>query len=166
MATGTNGVATEGEAKSKLGYSGSVDTNKCCTKARAIAMGADGAKLTSYSNEQLVKYSDIQPLPQGESIMYLTANINISGWINVEFLNSSRESIGYGMEIMDEMSVEIDFYPYYVGDAAYMILSPENYENTGQLVVTGSTINYSGLVQWDTEYELTSVSSHTTISII
>lgn len=28
MATGTNGIATEGEAKSKLGYSGSVDTNK------------------------------------------------------------------------------------------------------------------------------------------
>ena len=26
MATGTNGIATEGEAKSKLGYSGSVDT--------------------------------------------------------------------------------------------------------------------------------------------
>lgn len=44
MATGTNGIATEGEAKSKLVYSGSVDTNKCCTKARAIAMGADRTK--------------------------------------------------------------------------------------------------------------------------
>lgn len=59
MATGTNGIATEGEAKSKLGYSGSVDTNKCCTKARAIAMGADSAKLTSYKDNQLVKYSDL-----------------------------------------------------------------------------------------------------------
>lgn len=59
MATGTNGIATEGEAKSKLGYSGSVDTNKCCTKARAIAMGADSSKLTEYQDNQLVKYSDI-----------------------------------------------------------------------------------------------------------
>lgn len=59
MATGTNGIATEGEAKSKLGYTGSVDTNKCCTKARAIAMGADGSKLTSYKDNQLVKYNDI-----------------------------------------------------------------------------------------------------------
>lgn len=59
MATGTNGIATEGEAKSKLVYSGSVDTNKCCTKARAIAMGADRTKLTSYEDNQLVKYNDI-----------------------------------------------------------------------------------------------------------
>lgn len=59
MATGTNGIATEGEAKSKLGYSGTVDTNKCCTKARAIAMGADSSRLGNYSNNQLVKYSDI-----------------------------------------------------------------------------------------------------------
>lgn len=59
MATGTNAIATEGEVKTKLGYSGSVDTNKCCTKARAIAMGADSAKLTSYKDNQLVKYSDV-----------------------------------------------------------------------------------------------------------
>ena len=59
MATGTNGIATEGEAKSKLGYSGSVNTNKCCTKARAIVMGADSSKLTSYKDNQLVKYSDL-----------------------------------------------------------------------------------------------------------
>lgn len=60
MATGTNGIATESEAKSKLGYSGSVDTNKCCTKARAIAMGADSTKLSGYTDNQLVKYDDIQ----------------------------------------------------------------------------------------------------------
>lgn len=60
MATGTNGIATEGEAKSKLGYSGSVDTNKCCTKARAVVMGADSAKLSGYTDNQLVKYDDIQ----------------------------------------------------------------------------------------------------------
>ena len=59
MATGTKGIATEGEAKSKLGYSGSVDTNKCCTKARAVAMGADSSKLSAYKDNQLVKYSDI-----------------------------------------------------------------------------------------------------------
>lgn len=70
MATGTNGIATEGEAKSKLGYSGSVNTNKCCTKARAIAMGADSSKLTSYKDNQLVKYSDISKVA-----FYVTLNI-------------------------------------------------------------------------------------------
>lgn len=59
MATGTNGIATEGEAKSKLGYNGSVNTNKCCTKARAVAMGADSSKLSAYKDNQLVKYDDI-----------------------------------------------------------------------------------------------------------
>lgn len=59
MATGTNGIATEGEAKSKLGYSGSVDTNKCCTKSRAIDMGADRSKLSAYKDNQLVIYNDI-----------------------------------------------------------------------------------------------------------
>lgn len=84
MATGTNGIATEGEAKSKLGYSGSVDTNKCCTKARAVAMGADSSKLTSYKDNQLVKYSDLYikkqilgiscnsaPYPQGYTLKYI-----------------------------------------------------------------------------------------------
>lgn len=84
MATGTNGIATEGEAKSKLGYSGSVDTNKCCTKARAVAMGADSSKLTSYKDNQLVKYSDLYikkqilgiscnsaPYPQGYVLYYI-----------------------------------------------------------------------------------------------
>lgn len=70
MATGTNGIATEGEAKSKLGYTGSVDTNKCCTKARAVAMGADSSKLTSYKDNQLVKYSDISKVA-----FYVTLNI-------------------------------------------------------------------------------------------
>lgn len=59
MATGTNGIATEGEAKIKLGYNGSVDTNKCCTKARAIAMGADSAKLSGYKDSKLIKYTDL-----------------------------------------------------------------------------------------------------------
>ena len=84
MATGTNGIATEGEAKIKLGYNGSVDTNKCCTKARAIAMGADNSKLTSYKDNQLVKYSDLYinkqvlgiscnsaPYPQGYVLYYI-----------------------------------------------------------------------------------------------
>lgn len=70
MATGTNGIATEGEAKSKLGYSGTVDTNKCCTKTRAVAMGADSSKLTSYKDNQLVKYSDISKVAS-----YVTLNI-------------------------------------------------------------------------------------------
>lgn len=84
MATGTNAIATEGEAKSKLGYSGTVDTNKCCTKAKAVAMGADSSKLTSYKDNQLVKYSDLYikkqilgiscnsaPYPQGYVLYYI-----------------------------------------------------------------------------------------------
>ena len=40
MATGSKGIATEGEAKSKLGSSASVTSNKLCTKSRALALGA------------------------------------------------------------------------------------------------------------------------------
>lgn len=59
MATGTNGIATEGEAKSKLSYTGSVNSSKGCTKARAVTMGVDSTKLSRYQDTQLVKYSDI-----------------------------------------------------------------------------------------------------------
>lgn len=59
MATGTNAIATEGEVKTKLGYSGTVDTNKCCTKSRAITFGANSSNLAPYENNQLVKYSDV-----------------------------------------------------------------------------------------------------------
>lgn len=56
-----NGIATEAEAKTKLNYTGSVDSDKCCTKQRAIEMGADSSKLSGYSDNQLVKYSDLTP---------------------------------------------------------------------------------------------------------
>lgn len=59
MATGTNAIALESEVKSKTGSTGSITTNLCCTKARAIALSADSSYLTSYSDNQLVKYSDI-----------------------------------------------------------------------------------------------------------
>lgn len=55
----TNGIATEDEAKTKLGYTGTVTTNKCCTKARAVTMGADSTKLTGYTDDRLVKYEDL-----------------------------------------------------------------------------------------------------------
>lgn len=57
--TGTDEIALESEAKSKLGSSGLATANKYCTKTSAIAFGADSSKLSSYSNEQLVKYSDL-----------------------------------------------------------------------------------------------------------
>ena len=41
-----NGIVPKAKGKSKLGYSGTVDTNKCCTKARAVAYGADSSKLS------------------------------------------------------------------------------------------------------------------------
>lgn len=82
MATGTNGIATEGEAKIKLGYNGSVDTNKCCTKARAVAMGADSSRLTSYTDNQSVKYSDIYK--KGTEISLLNIYVR-GGLLNTEF---------------------------------------------------------------------------------
>lgn len=59
MATEINGIATEGEAKSKLKWGGDVDTNRGCTKARALYMGANEDKLSDYKSNQLVKYSDL-----------------------------------------------------------------------------------------------------------
>lgn len=58
MATGTNAIATEQEIYN-LYKTGSPDTNgKCCTKSRAITLGVDSSLLTSYANNQLVKYKD------------------------------------------------------------------------------------------------------------
>lgn len=60
MATGTNGIATEGEAKEKIiGPRDEVTivTNKCCTKERLITIGG---RVDGYESNQLVKYSDIK----------------------------------------------------------------------------------------------------------
>lgn len=100
MATGTNGIATEGEAKSKLGYSGSVDTNKCCTKARAIAMGADSSKLSAYKDNQLVKYSDIQPAK-----IYYTVTVKNSVNSNVTI---SSEIDSQSIEYNESMNLKFD----------------------------------------------------------
>lgn len=59
MATGTNAIALESEVKAKTDSTASITTNLCCTKARAIILGADSSKLSSYQDNQLVKYSDI-----------------------------------------------------------------------------------------------------------
>ena len=53
-------IATEQEAKTKLGFDGSVIANKCCTKARAEQMGADVSSLSSYTSNRLVTLSKIQ----------------------------------------------------------------------------------------------------------
>lgn len=54
-----NGIITEGEAKEKLFYTGNVDFNQCLIKKRAITFGAEAASLTSYTDNQLVKASDV-----------------------------------------------------------------------------------------------------------
>ena len=59
MATGTNAIATEQEVKNITGSSATITQNLCCTKTRAVALGADSSKLTNYTTKQLVKYSDI-----------------------------------------------------------------------------------------------------------
>lgn len=112
MATGTNGIATEGEVKSKLGYSGSVDTNKCCTKARAIAMGADSSKLTSYKDNQLVKYVDIEKsvsiLKIYKASFYYYNNTFVSGDNGECMLNFCID----GITIYDNENVEVTFVTY------------------------------------------------------
>lgn len=119
MATGTNGIATEGEAKIKLGYNGSVDTNKCCTKARAIAMGADSSKLTSYKDNQLVKYSDLYinkqvlgiscnsaPYQQGYVLYYILSeavNYNITVTTDDDYTGINTCTIPSGKTTHTEM---------------------------------------------------------------
>ena len=67
MATGTNGIATEGEAQNKGNwypdqpYPDSSVKNKCCTKSMAILYGC--AVSGNYEDNQLVKYSDLSPKP-------------------------------------------------------------------------------------------------------
>ena len=90
MATGTNAIATEGEAKSKLGYSGTVDTNKCCTKAKAVAMGADSSKLGSYKDTQLIKYSNIAKPSKSYRIKGDLSPYNSSCFI--QFANASMNA--------------------------------------------------------------------------
>lgn len=64
-------IATEQEAKEKLNFSGTVDTNKCCTKAKAIELKANITKLSGYNDNQLVQLSD---LDKGEA-QYIYFNI-------------------------------------------------------------------------------------------
>ena len=57
MATGTNAIANEGEAKTKGGSTVAVTSNKGCTKTRAIELNCTVAG--NYANNQLVKYSSL-----------------------------------------------------------------------------------------------------------
>lgn len=93
MATGTNGIVTEGEAKSKLGYSGSVDTNKGCTKSRAIAMGADSSILGSYSDNQLVKYSSISKLMINWDYEYHIEIYNVPTYVGTYLTLEGKDQI-------------------------------------------------------------------------
>lgn len=62
MATTTNGIATEGEAKTKISSSASVTTDLLITKARVYEIGGDVDNANSYESNQCVKYSDILAL--------------------------------------------------------------------------------------------------------
>ena len=58
MGTNANQIATENEAYAKGGsISGNPSGNKCCTKARAKALGCDVSG--TYADNQLVKYQDL-----------------------------------------------------------------------------------------------------------
>lgn len=77
MATGINAIATEQEVKTITESSATITQNLCCTKARAITLGADQTRLASYYSNQLVKYSDIVKAIQMTTteIGYISLNI-------------------------------------------------------------------------------------------
>lgn len=85
MATGTNAIATEQEVCSITGKSTSYG-NRCCTKSVAITLGADDSKLSVYSNNQLVKYSDI--VKKVVTPTYYTHRFNVM------FIFSNSKTIG------------------------------------------------------------------------
>lgn len=66
MATGTNAIATVndvvGITNDKSGTADNYPGYLCCTKELAIELGANQYHLTSYADNQLVKYSDISPI--------------------------------------------------------------------------------------------------------
>lgn len=59
MSTGKGGIATEGEAKSKLGSNVSVTSNKLCTKSRALQIGALEIGMQSLPSNKCVLYSQL-----------------------------------------------------------------------------------------------------------
>lgn len=78
MATGTNAIALETEAKSNFGQNlaslPAAIANKCCTKARADAFGCIVA--SGYTDNQLVKYSSLSKLVV-EYPVYRTVTLNV-----------------------------------------------------------------------------------------
>lgn len=109
MATGPNGIATEGEAGLKLGYI-TATPNKCCTKARAIVTGADSSKLTDYDSNQLVKYEDLsraRPLYK----VSITNNVNN----NFVIVTNTNKRVTYGN------TVDVEYDPKLLPPAAWYL---------------------------------------------
>lgn len=134
MATETNGIATEGEAGSKLGYI--TDTpNKCCTKTRAIAMGTDGTKLTDYDSNQLVKYSDLSSKT--------TYKVSIKNNVNGSFviITNTNKRVLYGS------TVDVEYDPKLLPFAAWYLC----YLGTASIIVQNNvtfnmTVSPSGII--------------------
>lgn len=157
MATGTNGIATEGEAKSILEYSGNVDTNKCITKARALEMGADSSALESYTDEQLVKYGDLSISKQDKII---TAQFNGSApfdtaGININYDNGDSialyalpEEVINGDTITEWLTIPNNILLKYI---SYIeIYFPDEAVNTCDVTITNDTGTYNYTVSRDT----------------
>ena len=67
MAKDTNAIATEGNVANEVGKTLTYNEKKGCTKSRALEIGGSRLKTTpldGYSNNQLVKFSDIQKVTQ------------------------------------------------------------------------------------------------------
>lgn len=85
MATKNNGIATEGEAKSKIGSSSDVTTNLAITKLRLQEIGGQLVSGVSYADNQCVKYSDIYVyVPPAPTLYY---------WYTTNTLMKSQSSV-------------------------------------------------------------------------
>lgn len=97
MATGTNAIATEREAATKLYYTGTdITDNKCVTRSKVVSMGSyQTTPLGGYADNQLVKYTDIQP--QLTYSAFDNAYINVYCALNLSssVINSYPESSIY-----------------------------------------------------------------------
>lgn len=127
MATGPNGIATEGEAGLKLCYI-TATPNKCCTKARAIVMGADSSELTDYASNQLVKYKDLsraRPLYK----VSITNNVNN----NFVIVTNTNKRVTYGNTVDVEYDPELlpsaAWYLDYVGMTSSIIVQDNAHIN-------------------------------------
>ena len=94
MGQATNQIATEAEAKTIGGSTGSVTTNLCVIKTRAVALGCNVSG--SYADNQLVMFSDLSKAWQRPSTLkiYYGLGSGTTGWTaQIKLANNSWKTL-------------------------------------------------------------------------